>query len=352
MKNGVDVFRGKANIADAHTIMVSGKSHGTANIIVATGSGVKGLPDGIPCGDGVLTSYSLLEADSLPRDVVIVGGGVIGVEFAYFLATAGVKVTVVEFQDRLLPPLDGEIAALIEADLKRLGVDVRTGAKVTSADKNTVTFEKGGVSESVGAERVLVAVGRVARVPSEADRIGIATERGAIVTDERMRTSIPHIYAVGDVNGKAMLAHTASAEGIVAAENIAGRDSVMRYDAIPSAVYINPEAASIGLSEEDARARFGDSVRVGRFPIAANGKSLVEGETAGLVKVVVDGKYGEILGAHLYCPRATDMIAEIATAMRAEATAAEVAAAIHPHPTVSEAIQEAFHAALGAAIHC
>jgi dihydrolipoamide dehydrogenase len=168
-----------------------------------------------------------------------------------------------------------------------------------------------------------------------------------------MRTSVPNVYAIGDANGKVMLAHTASAEGIVAAENIAGMDSVMRYDAIPSAIYIKPEAASVGLSEAEARARYGDAgIKIGEFPLAANGKSAVEGDDRGIVKVIADAKYGEIIGVHLYCLHATDMIAEIVTAMRAEATIHEISAAIHPHPTVSEAIQEAFHAAAGHAIHC
>ncbi|MDR2162832.1 MAG: dihydrolipoyl dehydrogenase [Clostridiales Family XIII bacterium] len=351
-KNKVDVLRGDADIADAHTVTVSGDSHSTASIIIATGSEIKGLPPGVVRQDDVLTSDTLLELESLPKDIVIIGGGVIGVEFAYFLAVAGVKVSIVEFLDRILPPVDAEIAELVSSDLERLGIDIRTGAKVTSVEGNAVTFEQGGKTESIGAERVLMAVGRAPRLTVDTDRLGISTERGAIVTDEHMRTSVPGIYAIGDVNGKVMLAHTASAEGIVAAENIAGRDVSMRYDAIPSAVYISPEAASVGLSEDDARGRYGDAVRVGRFPIAANGKSMVAGETSGLVKVIVDSKYGEILGAHLYCMHATDMIAEIATAIRAEATAEEVAAAVHPHPTVSEAVMEAFHAALGAAIHC
>ncbi|MDR1068251.1 MAG: dihydrolipoyl dehydrogenase [Clostridiales Family XIII bacterium] len=352
-KNGVAILGGEADIADTHTVTVSGSPHTTGHIIIATGSEVKGLPPGVVRQDVVLTSDTLLELDSLPKDIVIIGGGVIGVEFAYFLAGAGVKVTIVEFLDCILPPLDAEIAAMIEKDLAGQGIDIFTSAKVTTVENNAVTFEKDGKTGTVSAECVLIATGRAPQITVNTEAVGIRTDRGALVTDEHMRTSVPNIYAIGDVNGKIMLAHTASAEGIVAAENIAGMDSVMRYDAIPSAIYIKPEAASVGLSEAEARARYGDAgIKIGKFPLAANGKSTVEGDDRGIVKVIADAKYGEIIGVHLYCLHATDMIAEIVTAMRAEATTHEISTAVHPHPTVSEAIQEAVHAAEEHAIHC
>jgi dihydrolipoamide dehydrogenase len=348
----IAVLEGEADIRDANTVIVSGVPHTARHIIIATGSEAKGLPHGVVRGSGLLTSDDILAANDLPKDIVIIGGGVVGVEFAYFLAGAGVKVTVVEFLNRILPPLDAEIADMIEKDLSKSGITILTGAKVTSVDAGAVTFEKDGVTESVSAENVLVAAGRAPKLPAGAESAGIRIERGAIVTDERMRTSVPNVYAIGDVNGKSMLAHTASAEAIVAAENIAGIESVMRYDVIPSAVYLKPEAASVGLSEADARARCGDEeIKIGRFPIAANGKSMVEGDNRGMVKVVTDAKHGKALGAHLYCPHATEMIAEIAVAMRAGLTSHEIIAAIHPHPTVSESISEAFSAAEGRAIH-
>jgi dihydrolipoamide dehydrogenase len=196
----------------------------------------------------------------------------------------------------------------------------------------------------------MVAVGRAPQLPGELEKLGVATENGAIVTDDRLRTNVSGIYAIGDVNGKFMLAHTASMEGIVAVENIAGMDRVMKYDAIPSAVYITPEVASAGLTEEAARAERGD-IKIGKFPILANGKSKIAGSDTGMVKVITDAKYGEILGVHLYCLHATDMIAEAVVAMNAEASAQEVASSVHPHPTVSESIMEAFHGALGGALH-
>ncbi|MDR1815389.1 MAG: dihydrolipoyl dehydrogenase [Clostridiales Family XIII bacterium] len=350
-KNKVTVFKGEAVLKDGHTVAVGGQDYQTATVVLATGSEVKGLPDGVIQSKKVWTSDTLLSAEKLPKEIVIIGGGVIGVEFAYFLNGAGVKVTVVEFLDRILPPVDAEIAKRVRRDLEKAGIAIHTDAKVTKVTDAAVEFEKGGKTEVLKTKDVLVAVGRAPVVPPEAEALGIAVERGAIVTDERLRTSVPGVYAIGDCNGKTMLAHKASAEGIVAVENIAGQGGVMDYAAIPSAIYIRPEVASVGLSEEDAKARYG-AVKVGKFLMLANGKSKVEGDGRGVVKIVADAQYGEILGVHLYCLHATDMIAEAVTAMRAEATVEELARAIHPHPTVSEAVMEAADAVLGSAIHC
>jgi dihydrolipoamide dehydrogenase len=349
-KNKVDILTGEAHIQDRYTVTIGAKIHTTEHIIIATGSEVKSLPDGIIERKEILTSDTVLNLERIPDEITVIGGGVIGVEFAYFFAGAGAKVTIVEFLDRILPTIDEEIADMAADNLRKAGIAIYTGAKVTKITEEAVEFEKDGKMEKVSAVNVLMAVGRAPRLGADIEKLGIRTEKGAIVTDERMRTSAPNIYAVGDVNGKHMLAHAASAEGIVAVENIAGKDAVIEYGAVPGAIYINPEIASVGMSEAEARARRSD-IRVGRFPIAANGKSKVEGDARGLVKVIIDGEYGEILGVHLYCQRATDMIAEAVAAINAEATADEMVRAIHPHPTVSEAIQEAFHAALGGAIH-
>jgi dihydrolipoamide dehydrogenase len=350
-KNKIKVLEGEAKIADAKTVVVSGKNYSTGSIIIATGSEVKSLPQEIITKKDVLTSDELLDLKEIPKEITIIGGGVIGVEFAYFLAGAGSKVTIVEFLPRILPPVDAEIADLVTKDLEGMGIKIFTDAKVAKIADKTVEFEKGGATEKVSAKSVLMAVGRAPHLSIDADALGIKTDRGAIVTDEYMRTSVPNIYAIGDVNAKVMLAHTASAEGIVAAKNIAGIETKMNYDVIPSAIYIKPEVASVGLSEEDAKEKFGD-IKVGKFPVMANGKSKVEGDERGLIKVITDAKYGEILGVHLYCAHATDMIAEAVVAMTAEATAETIAETIHPHPTVSEGIMEAFHAVIGGAIHC
>jgi dihydrolipoamide dehydrogenase len=352
-KNKVVVLKGEAKILDRNHITVNEKNYSTANIIIASGSVVKGLPDGIVTKKDAYTSDTILDIEKLPKEIVIIGGGVIGIEFAYFLNGAGVKVTVVEFLERILPPIDAEISDLARADLEKAGVVIYTSAKVTKVTDSAVEFEKNGKTEVIKTKDVLLAVGRAPFVPEDVLALGVATERGAAKTDEYLQTSVQGVYAIGDVNGKAMLAHTASAEGMVAAERIAGIGSKMDYAAIPSAIYTKPEMASCGLSEADAREKYGDAaVKVGKFPIIANGKSSVEGDQRGLIKVVSDAKYGEILGVHLYCLHATEMIAEAAVAICAEATVEDVAGAVHPHPTVSESVQEAFHAILGGAIHC
>lgn len=236
--------------------------------------------------------------------------------------------------------------------LTDIGIKINTSAKMTEITADSVKFEKDGAVQEVKCEQVLMAVGRGPDLTGiDTEALGIKTERGAIVTDLTLKTNVPNIYAIGDVNGKAMLAHTASMEGIVAVENICGHSVAMDYSKIPSAIYIQPEIASIGLTEKQAKEKYGE-IKVGRFPLMANGKAKVAGEERGLAKVITEAKYGEIVGVHLYCIHATDMIAEASVAMKLEATAEEVAMAIHPHPTVSEIMHEVMHAVGGRAIHC
>lgn len=350
--NGAAVKKGVGKLTDTHTIDVDGEKITAENIIIATGSQSKSLPIKIDPKAKVLTSKEMLDIDKKPASVAVIGGGVIGIEFAYFLATIGVDVTVVEFLDRILPMVDEELTAQVTKNLQEMGIKINTGAKVTEITAKGVKFEKDGKSEEVKCEQVLMAVGRGPDLTGiDTEALGIKTERGAIVTDLTLKTNVPNIYAIGDVNGKAMLAHTASMEGIVAVENICGHNTVMDYDKIPSAIYIQPEIASIGLTEKQAKEKYGE-IKVGRFPLVANGKAKVAGEERGLAKVITEAKYGEIVGVHLYCIHATDMIAEASVAMKLEATAEEVAMAIHPHPTVSEIMHEVMHAVGGRAIHC
>jgi dihydrolipoamide dehydrogenase len=350
-KNGVTAIEGEGIIKDKNTVTVNGKEYSTEYIIIATGSNVKSLPIPIDGKMEVLTSNEVLDLDHIPDDITIIGGGVIGIEFAYFFANNGCKVTVVEFLDRILPMVDEEITNQITGMLEFMGVKVYTSAKVTEISSNAVIFEKDGKQQSVQASKVLMAVGRGPEIGGiDCEKLNIKTERGAIVTDLKMKTSVDNIYAVGDVNGKAMLAHTASSEGIIAVENICGHNKTMDYDKIPSAIYIQPEVASVGLTEAQAKAKFG-TVKVGKFPLLANGKAKVAGEENGMIKVIVEPKYNEIVGVHIFCLHATDLIAEAVVAMNLEATAEEVAMSIHPHPTVSEIYHEAFHAAIDKAIH-
>lgn len=351
--NNVTVMRGAAAFVDAHTVDVAGKRVSFAYCIIATGSRVL-IPSFITRegNNTILTSREALDLDAVPASVAIIGGGVIGVEFAYLFNKIGCKVTVLELADNILPMVDEEVSGMARKRLEKDGVAFHMGAKAHTVRDNAVLFEKGGRQESLTAECVLMAVGRVPDTGGlKAEEIGIAFEKSAIKTDDALRTNIPNIYAVGDVNGKVMLAHTASHEGIVAVDAICGKDARMDYARIPSCVYLDPEIACIGLTEKQARER-GGRVKIGRFPMAANGKSLVEGDTDGMVKVIVDAELGEILGVHLYGKHTTDMIAEIAVAMTLEATAEEIIHSIHPHPTVSEALPEAFMAACGKAVHC
>ncbi|MDR2799993.1 MAG: dihydrolipoyl dehydrogenase [Desulfovibrio sp.] len=350
---GVTLVEGAASFVDAHSIEAGGRKITSEYIIIATGSRAL-IPSFIKFeGENrLLTSREALDLDALPASVAVIGGGVIGMEFAYLFNKLGSKVTVLELMEHILPMVDEEVSGLARKRLEKDGVVVHSGAKVRLVQDNSVFFEKGGVEMSVAAECVLLAVGRTPDTEGlKAAEIGIAFDRAAILTDDSLRTNLPHIFAVGDVNGRSMLAHTASHEGIVAVETICGKTERMDYGKIPSCVYLEPEIACIGLTEKQAREQR-KNVKVGRFPMAANGKSLVEGDTEGLVKVIVEGELGEILGVHIYAGRATDLIAEIALALTLEATAEEIIRTVHPHPTISEVVPEAFMAAFGKAVHC
>lgn len=349
--NNVTVFKETGEIIAQHEIKVGDKKITTDFIIIATGSKAKILQIPIDENMSVFTSTEILNIENIPNSMVIIGGGVIGVEFAYFLANAGCKVTIIEFMDRILPMVDEEITEQVSKMLQSLGVEIHTGAEVTEITASTIIFKKDEVLLEKETDTVLMSVGRSPRIKGiPCEELGIAIDRGAIVTDNTLKTSVNNIYAIGDVNGKVMLAHTASMEGVVAVKNICGESVFMDYDKIPSAIYLSPEIASVGLTEEQARNKFGD-VNIGRFPLFANGKSLLEGEGKGLIKVISEPKNKKIVGAHLYCSHATEMIAEVVTAMTLEGTVDKMQQVIHPHPTVSEALMEAIWAIYGKAIH-
>jgi dihydrolipoamide dehydrogenase len=253
--------------------------------------------------------------------------------------------------DSVIAMADADVVASMTKMLSARGIAIICGAKVVEISKQGLAYEKNGEAVQVAAENVLISVGRVPDCDTAAlDQLGIEHERGKIMTDERLKTSLQGIYAIGDVNGKWMLAHKASAEGIVAVENIAGHDAIMSYDRIPQCIYTSPEIAWVGLTEKQARAS-ALTVKCASFPMIANGKSMAQGNTTGFVKLISDVKTGELLGAHLVCAHATDMIGEIVLGMNAEVCAEDVAKTIHPHPTVSEGIMEAAEALIGKAIH-
>ncbi|MCB2292601.1 dihydrolipoyl dehydrogenase [Clostridium algoriphilum] len=350
--NKVTIVEGKAVFVDKNTIVVGDKKITSEYFVIATGSNTFMPPFIAQEGKtNIITSKEALDLDYVPETMAIIGGGVIGVEFAYILSRLGSKVYVLELMDKILPMVDEEVSNMAKKRLSSEGTTFYTGAKVKKVSGNNVVYELKGKEEFVTADVVLMAVGRTPNTDGlNAEGIGIEFNKKAIKTDNSLRTNIPNIYAIGDVNGKVMLAHTASHEGIIAVENICGENKTISYDKIPSCIYIDPEIACIGLTEAAAKEKY-KNVKVGKFPMVANGKSLVEGDTEGIFKVIIDGESNEILGVHLYGKHTTDMISEIALAMTLEATADEVIGTIHPHPTVSEAVAEAFMASVGKPIN-
>lgn len=350
--NKVTIVEGKATFVDKNTIIALDKKITSHYFIIATGSSVFISPFIAQEGNtNIITSKEALDLDYIPETIAIIGGGYIGIEFAYLFSRLGSKVYVLELMDEILPKIDEEVSNMAKKRLSKEGIIFYTGAKVKKVSGNKVVYELKGEEDFVLADVVLMSVGRIPNTDGlNAESIEIEFNEKAIKTDSSLKTNIPNIYAVGDVNGKVMLAHTASHEGIVAAENICGENKIISYDKIPSCVYIDPEIACIGLTEAVAKEKY-KNVKVGKFPMLANGKSLVEGDREGIVKVIIDGEFNEILGVHLYGKHTTDMIGEISLAMTLEATADEVIEAIHPHPTVSEAIPEAFMASIGKAIN-
>ncbi|THE11256.1 dihydrolipoyl dehydrogenase [Bacillus timonensis] len=327
------------------------------NVIIATGSRPRSLPGLEIDGEYVLTSDEALQMESLPNSIIIVGGGVIGIEWASMLHDFGVEVTVLEYADRILPTEDREISKEMQRLLKKKGVTIVTGAKVLpetleKGEGITIKAEHKSEAKSFSADKVLVSVGRQANVENIGlENTEIVMEKGYITTNEFFQTKESHIYAIGDVIGGLQLAHVASHEGIVAVEHIAGENpSPMDYSLISKCVYSNPEVASVGFTEEEAKEK-GFTVKVGKFSFRAIGKALVFGESDGFVKLVVDSSSDDLLGVHMIGPHVTDMISEAGLARVLDATPWEIAHTIHPHPTLSEAIGEAALAVDGKAIH-
>ena len=317
-------------------------------IILATGSvnsqpPIPGLKENPNCID----STGALSLEALPKSMVVIGGGVIGLELACAYAAFGTKITVVEALDHMLPMLDGDLTTIGVAHMKKMGMEFNLECPVQSVEPSSVGAKvvcKNKAEETVSfeAEKVLVAIGRRANTASlNLEAGGLNNDRGRIIVNDKMETNVPGVYAIGDcVFGKAQLAHTASAMGEVAAENIMGIPAVYDEKTNPTCVYMEPEAASVGLTEEQAKAK-GLNYKVGKFPMSANGKALILNGGEGLVKIIADAKYGEVLGMHIIGPRATDLIAEGALAIRLEATIDELISTIHSHPTVTETMREA-----------
>jgi len=356
-KNNIDVIEGVGALKSATEIEVNGEVHTAKNFIVATGSRAKVIPGLTINGKTLWTAHQALEQTEVPESLIVIGAGAIGMEFSYVFSSYGAKVTIVEMLPRVLPLEDEEVSAEMERHLKKMGIVAHTGTRVEKVEDHgnsvTVTISKNGQSQELTAAATLISVGVAPNSQNIGlEAAGVATdERGFIKIDDQMRTNVPNIYAIGDVTGKMALAHVASAQGLIAAETIAGHATrPLKYPNMPRCTYTHPEVASVGLTEAQAREQ-GYAVKVGKFAFQANGKALGMNENSGFVKIVAESKYNEVLGVHLIGANVTEMIAGPTGMIGLETTIEELAGTVHPHPTMTEAIMEAAHAALGHAIH-
>ena len=356
-KNKVDWLPGLGTFTSADTVDVAGKTYRAKNIVIATGSSVTPLPGVELVPDVVVDSTGALALPKVPEHLVVIGGGVIGLELGSVWKRLGAKVTVVEYLDQILPGFDGEVRRESAKIFKKQGIEFRTGMKVTGVSVTggaaTVTVEPaaGGASETIAADAVLVSIGRRPNTDGLAlDKAGLATnDRGQIEVDARFATKVPGIWAIGDVVPGPMLAHKAEDEGIAVAENIAGLTGIVNHDVIPNVVYTHPEIAGVGLTEEQAKEK--GEVKVGKFPFAGNSRAKTNRDTDGFVKVIADAKSDRVLGVHIISSLAGTMIAEAALAMEFGATSEDIAYTSHAHPTHTEALKEAAMAVTGQAIH-
>ncbi|MGW1068836.1 dihydrolipoyl dehydrogenase [Streptomyces aureus] len=356
-KNKITQYDGRGTFRDDRTLDVALSDGGTETVtfghcIIAAGATTRLLP-GTSLSERVVTYEEQILSDTLPDSIVIAGAGAIGVEFAYVLHNYGVQVTLVEFLDRIVPLEDEEVSAELARRYKRLGINVLTSTRVEaiddSGDKVKIMVTTGGQRQTLEAGKVMQAIGFQPRVQGYGlENTGVKlTDRGAIDIDGRCRTSVPHIFAIGDVTAKLMLAHAAESMGIVAAETIGDAETMeLDYVMIPRATYCQPQIASFGWTEAQARER-GFDVKVAKFPFTANGKAHGLGETAGFVKILSDARYGELLGAHLIGPEVTELLPELTLAQQWDLTVHEVARNVHGHPTLGEAVKEAIHGLAG-----
>lgn len=357
-KNKVEHIRGTGVLEARDLIRVeeAGRTISAKNVIVATGATFLEIPSLPIDGEIVITSREAIIRKDLPKRAVIVGGGATGVEFAYIYNNYGVDVTIVELQSRLVPLEDEEISTELEKSLSRQGVKVMTGSKVESVQihgKEAELIVSDEADEAkIACDIVLVAVGargNIDRIGLE--EIGVSTNRNFIEIDDYMMTNVDGVYAIGDVTGKMLLAHVASAQGVTAVETIAGLDPPkLNYDLMPRATYCHPQVASFGLTESQAK-KAGHEVRIGKFPLSASGKAMASNETEGMIKLVLDAEIGDILGVHMIGSNVTELLGELSLARMLESTDKELGWLVHPHPTISEIVKEAALASVGEAIH-
>ncbi len=362
-KNKIDTYDGWGYIKDDRTLTVTNSDVEETltfnNLIIATGAHPRAIP-GVEMdkeGSRIVSYEPAILSDDLPGKVVIVGAGPIGLEFGYVWANYGVDVTIVEMMDRPAPLEDPEVSAELAKAYQKLGITILTDTRVESisedSKKATVKVNGPEGEQTLEADRVMVSIGFAPNTEGYGlENSGVRlTDRGAIEIDEQMRTNVPNIYAIGDVTAKMMLAHVGSAMGLVAAEVIAGHETItLDYRMMPRCIYSQPQIASFGFTVEQAKAE-GYEVKESKFPFQANGKALGLGDYQGFIKIISDAKYGEILGAHMVGPEVTELLPELTLAHNAELTAEEVARNVHAHPTISEALMEAAHGLVGETIH-
>ncbi|MFJ5118365.1 dihydrolipoyl dehydrogenase [Kitasatospora sp. NPDC088548] len=358
-KNGITEYDGRGTFVDDRTLQVALSGGGFEVVtfdhcVIAAGATTRLLP-GTSLSDRVVTYEEQILAEELPGSIIIAGAGAIGVEFAYVLHNYGVKVTIVEFLDRMVPLEDVEVSAELAKQYRKLGIEVLTSTRVESIDDSDpaarvkVTVVRDGQQQVLEADKVLQAIGFAPRVHGYGlENTGVKlTDRGAIAVDGRGRTSVEHIFAIGDVTAKLMLAHAAESMGVIAAETIGGAETMeLDFVMIPRATYCQPQIASFGYTEAQAR-ELGHDVKVAKFPFAANGKAHGLGHPIGFVKVISDGRHGELLGAHLIGPEVTELLPELTLAQQWDLTVHEVARNVHAHPTLGEAVKEAIHGLAG-----
>ncbi len=360
-KNKIDVIMGTGKLKGKGSVEVkdangAAKEYTATNIILATGSRSRELPNLKQDGVKVIGYRQAMNLSKQPQSMVVVGSGAIGVEFAYFYNSIGTKVTVVEYLDNIVPVEDEEVSKQLGRSFKKLGINIMTGCTVESVDtsgekcKVNIKTQKG--NEVVEADVVLSAVGVTTNLENLGlEKLGIKTEKGKVEVDNFYKTNVEGIFAIGDIVKGQALAHVASAEGIICVEKIAGKNpEPLNYNNIPGCTYCSPEIASVGYTEKAAR-EAGFDIKVGKFPFSASGKASAAGTKDGFVKVIFDAKYGEFLGAHMIGNNVTEMIAEVVTARKLEATGHEIIHTVHPHPTMSEAVMEAAADAYGEVIH-
>jgi dihydrolipoamide dehydrogenase len=357
-KHKVRTVIGDATFASPRQLRVRGMDEpiDAKNIIIATGARPRALPGLAADGETIIGSREALALREPPDKVVVIGGGPIGVEFAQVWSAYGVDITILEMLDHLLPLEDEEISVQLERAYKKQGIKFVTGAQVAGAEarnrRATVTFTAKGKEQELDADTVLIGIGFEANVEGLGlDKAGVEVERGWVKTDDALQTTAPGVYAIGDATGRMNLAHVASAQGVMVVERLAGRESPsLDYNHIPRATYCQPEVASIGLTEKQAREQ-GHDVRVGKFPVRANGRAKAVNSVDGVVKIVADAKYGETLGMHMIGPMVTELLAEASLGMTLEATPRELGWTVAAHPTLGETVKEAALAVDGEAIH-